>query len=117
MLFTLSLFASIAKMSDSAKEDDEEKGTQTLMDEEPENDGETTQANDPDIAEDQEEDSYDSGFDYVPAISAQPPKVVQQEEGQMEVSASPAFQCLDEVSWTFFYKCLNHLLGKVIKNT
>ena len=36
--------------------------------------------------------------EYVPPISAQPPKVVKQEDSHVEVSASPAFQCLDEVS-------------------
>ena len=36
--------------------------------------------------------------DYEPAIAAIPPKVVLQEESQVEVSASPAFQCLDDVS-------------------
>ncbi|XP_074646441.1 coiled-coil domain-containing protein 146-like [Tubulanus polymorphus] len=35
--------------------------------------------------------------DYEPAISAVPPKVVLQEESQVEVSASPAFQCLDDL--------------------
>ena len=45
--------------------------------------------------------------DYAAPISALPPRVVQQEESQMEVSASPAFQCLDDVSihclieWSF----------------
>ena len=32
------------------------------------------------------------------AIAPLAPKVILQEEGQVEVSASPAFQCLDEVS-------------------
>ena len=36
--------------------------------------------------------------DYIPPISALPPRVVLQEESQVEVSASPAFQCLDDVS-------------------
>ena len=35
---------------------------------------------------------------YQPAISAIPPRVTLTEESQMEVSASPAFQCLDDVS-------------------
>ena len=34
---------------------------------------------------------------YEPAIAPLAPKVILQEEGQVEVSASPAFQCLDEV--------------------
>ena len=37
-------------------------------------------------------------LDYEAPISALPPKVIPQEESQMEVSASPAFQCLDEVN-------------------
>jgi hypothetical protein len=36
---------------------------------------------------------------YTQALSALPPRIVQQEESQVEVSASPAFQCLDEVRW------------------
>ena len=35
---------------------------------------------------------------YATPISALPPRVVLQDESQMEVSASPAFQCLDDVS-------------------
>ena len=35
---------------------------------------------------------------FEPAIAPLAPKVILQEEGQVEVSASPAFQCLDEVS-------------------
>ncbi|XP_064633168.1 coiled-coil domain-containing protein 146-like [Lineus longissimus] len=35
--------------------------------------------------------------DYQPAIAAKPPKVLLQEESQFEVSASPAFQCLDDL--------------------
>ena len=42
------------------------------------------------------EETPDS-LEYAAPISALPPKVVQQEESQVEVSASPAFQCLDEV--------------------
>lgn len=37
-----------------------------------------------------------------PAIAPLAPKVILQEEGQVEVSASPAFQCLDEVSGPSF---------------
>lgn len=45
-----------------------------------------------------EQDNSDGLQDeYLPPISARPPKVVAQEESQVEVSASPAFQCLDEV--------------------
>ena len=36
--------------------------------------------------------------DYSPAIAPLSPKVLKQEENQVEVSSSPAFQCLDEVS-------------------
>lgn len=35
---------------------------------------------------------------FQPPISALPPRVSLMEESQMEVSASPAFQCLDDVS-------------------
>ena len=52
----------------------------------------------------EEEEEEEAGMDatpdsleYAAPISALPPKVVQQEESQVEVSASPAFQCLDEV--------------------
>ena len=47
-----------------------------------------------------EKNSSDDEFpqDYAPPISALPPRVILQEESQMEVSASPAFQCLDDVS-------------------
>lgn len=37
-------------------------------------------------------------LDYEVPLSALPPKVVLQEENQKEVSASPAFQVLDDVS-------------------
>ena len=40
----------------------------------------------------------DEAGEYAPPISALPPRVVHQEEGQIEVSASPAFQCLDDVN-------------------
>ena len=47
---------------------------------------------------DNEQDHSDAIHDeYLAPISARPPKVVAQEESQVEVSASPAFQCLDEV--------------------
>ena len=36
--------------------------------------------------------------EYAAPIAAVPPRVIVQEESQMEVSASPAFQCLDDVS-------------------
>lgn len=36
-------------------------------------------------------------MDYSPAIAPLPPKVNKQEESHVEVSASPAFQCLDEM--------------------
>lgn len=44
------------------------------------------------------EEEEEETLKYAPAISALPPKVIQQEESQVEVSASPAFQCLEEVS-------------------
>lgn len=47
---------------------------------------------------DKEED--EEPLKYAPAISALPPRVIQQEESQVEVSASPAFQCLEEVGTT-----------------
>lgn len=47
-------------------------------------------------AETPEEGSTDT-LEYAAPISAVPPKVIHQEESQVEVSASPAFQCLDEV--------------------
>ena len=40
-------------------------------------------------------------MEYSAPISAVPPRVMLQEEGQMEVSASPAFQCLDDVSLSY----------------
>ncbi|KAJ8301978.1 hypothetical protein KUTeg_020965 [Tegillarca granosa] len=47
---------------------------------------------------DEEKEEEDlSSTKYAAPISALPPKVVQQEESQVEVSASPAFQCLDEL--------------------
>lgn len=46
-----------------------------------------------------EEESEEEPQKYTQALSALPPRVVQQEESQVEVSASPAFQCLDEVRW------------------
>lgn len=48
-------------------------------------------------AEEEEEDQSPDALEYAAPISALPPKVVQQEESQVEVSASPAFQCLDEL--------------------
>ncbi|XP_060560310.1 coiled-coil domain-containing protein 146-like [Ruditapes philippinarum] len=44
-----------------------------------------------------EEDSSPDNMEYAAPISALPPKVIHQEESQVEVSASPAFQCLDEL--------------------
>lgn len=45
----------------------------------------------------EEEEEDEEPLKYAPAISALPPRVIQQEESQVEVSASPAFQCLEEV--------------------
>lgn len=44
-----------------------------------------------------EEEGEEEPQKYTQALSALPPRVVQQEESQVEVSASPAFQCLDEL--------------------
>lgn len=55
------------------------------------------------------DDGGDDGetLPFTPPISAVPPRVVAQEENQMEVSSSPAFQCLDEVFKPFIKKfCL-----------
>lgn len=46
-----------------------------------------------------EEEGEEEPQKYTQALSALPPRIVQQEESQVEVSASPAFQCLDEVRW------------------
>ena len=43
-------------------------------------------------------DAQREDAEYTPTISALPPRVMMQEENQVEVSASPAFQCLDDVS-------------------
>ncbi|XP_069141238.1 coiled-coil domain-containing protein 146-like [Argopecten irradians] len=47
--------------------------------------------------DDEKEEEESPGQKYETVISALPPRVVQQEESQVEVSASPAFQCLDEL--------------------
>ncbi|XP_072026353.1 coiled-coil domain-containing protein 146-like [Amphiura filiformis] len=44
-----------------------------------------------------DESSYGEPEPMEPAIAPLAPKVILQEEGQVEVSASPAFQCLDEL--------------------
>ena len=52
----------------------------------------------------EEEEEYGMEFittallDREPVLSAVPPRVIQHDEGQMEVSTSPAFQCIDDVS-------------------
>lgn len=46
---------------------------------------------------DREEGCTPDSLEYAAPISALPPKVVHQEESQVEVSASPAFQNLDEL--------------------
>ena len=43
---------------------------------------------------------------YEPAIAPLAPKVILQEESQVEVSASPAFQCLDEVKTLLTFSSL-----------
>ena len=60
--------------------------------------------------DEQKEDNGDSYtlMDYSTPISAAPPKVILQEEGQVEVAASPAFQCLDDVgNYKIFVNCLH----------
>ena len=60
--------------------------------------------------EGEEEEEEEEPLKYAPAISALPPKVIQQEESQVEVSASPAFQCLEEVCKFddfFFASCIS----------
>ena len=52
----------------------------------------------PGSGKDKDEEEEEEAQEYKPPISAIPPKVILQEEGQVEVSASPAFQCLDDVS-------------------
>ena len=46
------------------------------------------------------EEEVSPTMEYSAPICAVPPRVMLQEEGQVEVSASPAFQCLDDVSTT-----------------
>ena len=72
-------------MSDAGNADDREKEDEVREEQEGED------------AELEEEIDEQALVEYEPPISAIPPKVVLQEEGQVEVSASPAFQCLDEV--------------------
>jgi len=50
------------------------------------------------VDEEEKEASSPTEMEYQPPISAIPPRVILTEESQMEVSASPAFQCLDDVS-------------------
>lgn len=52
-----------------------------------------------DVAHIEEEDAPFTS--YQPPIHAIPPRVTLTEESQMEVSASPAFQCLDDVCMMF----------------
>ena len=63
------------------------------------------------LCEDSEEEGFSSQtptMDYSAPISAVPPRVMLQEEGQVEVSASPAFQCLDDVSYKYISNFLLH---------
>ena len=61
--------------------------------------------------EEEEEEEEDYGMELIttglldrePVLSAVPPRVIQHDEGQMEVSTSPAFQCIDDVSIILFY--------------
>lgn len=49
---------------------------------------------------DSDEDDLNSISDaeeYSPPIAALPPKISKQEENQVEISSSPAYQCLEEV--------------------
>ncbi|KAL3853073.1 hypothetical protein ACJMK2_016653 [Sinanodonta woodiana] len=49
------------------------------------------------IGDEREEEDSGDPLEYAAPISAVPPRVVQQEENQVEVSASPAFQVLEEL--------------------
>lgn len=49
------------------------------------------------MTEQGEKDEDEDSDDFSPTIVALPPKVMKQEESQIEVSFSPAFQCLEEV--------------------
>lgn len=59
---------------------------------------EAQQSNGEDHKQEAESQAQPEENAYQPAISAIPPRVTLTEESQMEVSASPAFQCLDDVS-------------------
>ena len=67
---------------------------------------------DEDGDEEEEEEEEDYGMELIttglldrePVLSAVPPRVIQHDEGQMEVSTSPAFQCIDDVSIILFFK-------------
>ena len=89
------------EMDETAQEEADERVKETEAVEEKELDEEE---------EDEEQDHYevDDGDDFEfymsdaldrpeAPLSAVPPRVVQQDEGQMEVSTSPAFQCIDDV--------------------
>ena len=58
------------------------------------------------VVEQDEEETGGSMSGYQPPISAIPPRVTLTEESQMEVSASPAFQCLDDVRYSSTSNCL-----------
>lgn len=92
----------------SEKEDihttEKEKADEMEKDEEKKDKDKEDEDNFDDSEEEGDLDAIDTGFglipggeEYMPAIAALPPKVVKQEENQVEVSASPAFQCLDEL--------------------
>lgn len=56
-----------------------------------------TDMSSPEPTEDSQDETEEEPQKYTQPLTALPPRVVQQEESQVEVSASPAFQCLDEV--------------------
>jgi hypothetical protein len=49
-------------------------------------------------------------------ISAIAPKIFQQDETQIEISSTPAFQCLEEVQFSFFCVCKIAFKLKFLKN-
>ena len=87
------------EMDETAQEEADERVKETEAVEEKEMDEEEEDA-EQDRYELDDLESYLSGpFERPEApLSAVPPRVVQQDEGQMEVSTSPAFQCIDDVS-------------------
>ena len=105
------------EMDEPAQEADEtvketEATEEKEMDEEEEDEDEEQDHYEMDDGDDLE--SFMSGAFEGPEapLSAVPPRVVQQDEGQMEVSTSPAFQCIDDVS-PLLYPCDNFRIAKI----